>query len=255
MLYINSKDNSFYKTLKKISANKKFRLGLGQTILDGAHLIKTYQKYSQPLALIKDESINSSEVINLILNNKEIKCLSLSHDLFIKLSELKTSRGILGLVEIPKNILAASPLTLLLDRIQDPGNLGTILRTASASGITSVVLSRGCADIWSPKTLRASQGFQFGLSCIAEQDLSVWIDNFNGEVFALSMGGQSIYNSTLNHNVAILIGNEGSGIDASLLEKTDGILSLPMQNDVESVNAAVAASVFMYEFYRQNGYK
>tara|TARA_B110000196_G_C21095632_1_gene639892 strand:+ start:105 stop:872 length:768 start_codon:yes stop_codon:yes gene_type:complete len=252
MLNINSKDNSFYKTLKKISANKKFRLRLGQTLLDGAHLIKAFQKYSQPLALIKDESMNSPEVINLIQNNEKIKCLSLSHDLFLKLSELKTSSGILGLVEIPKNILVASPLTLLLYRIQDPGNLGTILRTASASGIKSVVLSPGCADIWAPKTLRASQGFQFGLSYLTEQDLSVWIDDFDGEVFAFTMGGQSIYNTSLNKNIAILIGSEGSGIDAPLLEKTDGILSLPMQSDVESVNAAVAASVFMYEFYRQN---
>ena len=211
MLNINSKDNSFYKTLKKISANKKFRLGLGQTLLDGAHLIKAFQKYSQPLALIKDESMNSPEVINLIQNNEKIKCLSLSHDLFLKLSELKTSSGILGLVEIPKNILVASPLTL-----------------------------------------RASQGFQFGLSYLTEQDLSVWIDDFDGEVFAFTMGGQSIYNTSLNKNIAILIGSEGSGIDAPLLEKTDGILSLPMQSDVESVNAAVAASVFMYEFYRQN---
>ena len=162
--FINSKNNSFYKTLRKISANKKFRLGSGQTLLDGAHLIEAYQKYSQPLALIKDESINMPEVDNLIQANKNIKCLTLSHELFLKLSELKTSSGIFALVEIPKNSLSVGPLTLLLDRIQDPGNLGAILRTAVASGVTSVVLSSGCADIWSPKTLRGSQGFQFGLS-------------------------------------------------------------------------------------------
>ena len=118
--------------------------------------------------------------------------------------------------------------------------------------VTSAVLSTGCADIWSPKTLRASQGFQFGLSFLTEQDLSVWIDDFDGEVFAFTKGGQSIYDTSLDKNIAILIGSEGSGIDGPLLEKTDGTLSIPMQNDVESVNAAVAASVFMYEFYRQN---
>ena len=249
--FINSKNNSFYKTLRKISANKKFRLGSGQTLLDGAHLIEVYQKHSQPLALIKDESIDMPEVDNLIQANKNIKCLTLSHELFLKLSELKTSSGIFALVEIPKNSLSVGPLTLLLDRIQDPGNLGTILRTAVASGVTSVVLSSGCADIWSPKTLRGSQGFQFGLSCLTDQDLSLWIDNFKGKVFALSMGGNSIFDTSLGKNIAVLVGNEGSGIDSSLLKKTDNILSLPMQNGIESVNVAVAASVFVYEFYRQ----
>jgi TrmH family RNA methyltransferase len=92
---------------------------------------------------------------------------------------------------------------------------------------------------------------QFKLNCLVEQDLAEWINHFDGEVIALTMNGNSLYQTRLKENMAIILGNEGAGIDPLLLKKTSQILSLPMQGGVESINVSAAASVFMYEFYRQ----
>jgi TrmH family RNA methyltransferase len=249
--FITSKENSLYKILKKISSSKGFRSEVGQTLLDGVHLIESYQHSDQPLILIRDENTHSSEIERLVKASNHVKCFTLSHELFVRLSDLKSTTGILALVSIPKREYKAVPLILLLDRIQDPGNLGSILRTARATNVGSVILSKGCADLWSPKTLRGSQGVQFKLNCLVEQDLAEWINHFDGEVIALTMNGNSLYQTRLKENMAIILGNEGAGIDPLLLKKTSQILSLPMQGGVESINVSAAASVFMYEFYRQ----
>jgi TrmH family RNA methyltransferase len=140
-----------------------------------------------------------------------------------------------------------------LDGIQDPGNLGSILRTAKATDVNSIVMSKTCTDLWSPKTLRGSQGVQFSLRCAVEQDLNEWILDYNYEVMALTMTGESIFKKTLNLNMAILVGNEGKGISESVLKNIAGTLSLPMNKNVESINVGAAASAFMYEHYRQFG--
>jgi len=250
---IESKNNPFYKKLKKIYTSPSFRKNQNQTILDGPHLIQSFLQYSVPAAIIKDSSIVSSEVENLI-SNLNCPCYSLSHELFLHLSELKSSTGILALVDIPKKKLSESNgLILLLDGIQEPGNLGSILRTAKATDINSIILSKTCADLWSPKTLRGSQGVQFSLECSVEQDLNEWILNYEHDVMALTTGGESLFKKTLNSNMAILVGNEGNGISKNLFKNITESVSLPMHKEVESINVGAAVSVFMYEYYRQSG--
>ena len=247
---IESKNNPFYKNLKKIYSSPSFRENQEQTILDGPHLIRSFLQFGLPVSFIKDLSITSPEIESLI---SQLNCsgYSLSHELFIQLSELKSSTGILALVDIPKvKPQIVDGLILLLDGIQDPGNLGSILRTSKATNVTSVVLSKTCADLWSPKTLRGSQGVQFSLQC-SVQDLDEWILNYEHDVFALTPSGDSIFKKTLNSNMAILVGNEGSGVSNHLLKNISGTISLPMQKDVESINVGAAVSAFMYEHYRQ----
>ena len=249
---IESKNNPFYKKLKKIYSNSSSRKDQNQTILDGPHLIQSFFQHSVPTAIIKDLGITSPEIENLI---SSLNCpyYSLSHELFLHLSELKSSTGILALVDIPKiKPFKFDGLTVLLDGIQDPGNLGSILRTAKATNAKSIIMSKTCADLWSPKTLRGSQGVQFSLKCIVEQDLNEWILNYEHDVIALATSGQSLFKTELNSNMAILVGNEGKGISKSLLKNITGTISLPMHKEVESINVGSAVSVFMYEHYRQS---
>ena len=174
--------------------------------------------------------------------------------IILQLSELKSSTGILALVDIPKvKPLKSDGLILLLDGIQDPGNLGSILRTAKATNTKSIIMSKTCADLWSPKTLRGSQGVQFSLKCLLKQDLNEWILNYEHDVIALATRGESLFKTKLNSNMAILVGNEGKGISKSLLKNIAGTISLPMHKEVESINVGAAVSAFMYEHYRQSG--
>ena len=249
---IESKKNPFYIKLKKIYSNPSFRKNLNQTILDGPHLIKSFLQHNLPAAIIKDLSIVSSEVENLI-SSLNCPCYSLSHELFLQLSELKSSTGILALVDIPKiKRTKSNGLILLLDGIQEPGNLGSILRTAKATDAHSIIMSKTCADLWSPKTLRGSQGAQFSLDCIVEQDLNEWILNYEHDVIALTPIGESLFTKKLNLNMAILVGNEGNGISRNLFKNIAGTISLPMHKEVESINVGAAVSAFMYEYYRQS---
>ena len=250
---IESKNNPFYKNLKKTYSSSSFRSDQNQTILDGPHLIQSFFQHSVPAAIIKDLGITSPEIENLI---SSLNCpyYSLSHELFLHLSELKSSTGILALVDIPKvKPLKFDGLTVLLDGIQDPGNLGSILRTAKATNAKSIIMSKTCADLWSPKTLRGSQGVQFSLKCFVEEDLNEWILNYGHDVIALATGGESLFKTKLNSNMAILVGNEGKGISKSLLKIIAATISLPMHKEVESINVGAAVSAFMYEYYRQSG--
>jgi len=249
---IESKNNLFYKKLKKTYLSSSFRKNQKQTILDGPHLLQSFSQHSVPVSVIKDLGTPSPEIENLI-SNLDCPCYSLSHELFLQLSELKSSTGVLALVDIPKfNPLESDGLIVLLDGIQDPGNLGSILRTAKAANANSIILSKTCADLWSPKTLRGSQGVQFSLKCFAEQNLNEWILNYEHDVIALATCGESLFKTKLNSNMAILVGNEGKGISKSLLKNIAGTVSLPMHKEVESINVGAAVSVFMYEHYRQS---
>ena len=248
---IESKNNPFFKKLKKIYSSSSFRKNQNQTILDGPHLIKSFIQHSAPSLVIKDLSNVTNEIENLI-DSLECPCYSLSHELFLHLSELKSSTGILALVDIPKvTPLKFDGLTVLLDGIQDPGNLGSILRTAKATNAKSIIMSKTCADLWAPKTLRGSQGVQFSLKCVVETDLNEWILNYNHDVIALTTNGESLFNTKLDSNMAILVGSEGKGISKPLLKNVVGTVSLPMHKEVESINVGAAVSAFMYEYYRQ----
>ena len=159
----------------------------------------------------------------------------------------------MALIDIPAYRIykRESGFNILLNDIQDPGNLGAILRTNAASGNSFIFLSKGSCDLWSPKTLRGSQGAQFFLRCFENQDLFSLIENFTFPTYSLSMNGDSIFNHQFDRDVAVIIGNEGRGIDERLEKKAHKILSIPMQKHIESLNVSVAASIVIYEYSRQ----
>jgi len=174
--------------------------------------------------------------------------------LFAELSDLKTPTGILALINLPQlsTVVADSRFALLLENIQDPGNLGSMLRSAAAAGCDAVFLSAGCADAWSPKVLRAAMGGHFALDIYEQQNLLQVADVFSGTLLAASLQAtQSLYDCDLRGSVAFLIGNEGAGLSPELSERATQRMIIPMAGKIESLNAAAAVSICLFETARQ----
>ena len=253
---ISSRDNLFFKSLHKLSSSGRERREVGQTLLDGAHLLHAFlDTGNKPLHLLVNESaLRDAEIAALLETCTGVPLTQLDDALFAQLSELKTPNGLLALIEIPcVGVEAAhSQFALLLEDIQDPGNLGSILRSAAAAGCDAVFLSQACADAWSPKVLRAGMGGHFALSLHESADLLQVSAEFSGKILAASLqADKSLYDCNLRGKLAFAIGNEGAGLSAALLEAVQQHFIIPMPGKVESLNAAAATAVCLFEAVRQ----
>ena len=255
MKLISSHDNPFYKALRKLAGSARQRGKEGQALLDGAHLLAAYLDCGKtPLHLLVTEAALSDPEINSLLQRlHEVPLTQLDNALFAELTELKSVTGIIALIAVPQVAHNAmqSRFSLLLENIQDPGNLGSMLRTAAAAGCDAVFLSKGCADAWSPRVLRAAMGGHFVLSLHENADLLAVAATFKGKLFAAALSpGTSLYDQVLTGNIAFAIGNEGAGLTPPLLAGAISV-TIPMPGKVESLNAAAAAAICLFEAVRQ----
>lgn len=253
---ITSRDNPFFKSLQKLSTSARERREAGQTLLDGAHLLRAYlDSGNKPVhLLINEQALQDAEIVSLLDNCSEVPQTQLDDALFAQLSELKTPNGLLALIAIPpaKVPVAHCQFALLLEDIQDPGNIGSILRSAAAAGCDAVFLSQGCADAWSPKVLRAGMGGHFALSLHESADLLQVAAEFTGKILAASLHAEkSLYDSNLRGKLAFAIGNEGAGLSPALLVAAAQHFIIPMPGKMESLNAAAATAVCLFEAVRQ----
>ncbi len=256
MKHIQSRDNPLFKELVKLSGSARQRSKVGQTLLDGAHLLAAYLDAGlQPQhILLNAAALQDNEISSLVKRAKDVLVTQLDDRLFAELTELKTPTGVLALIDVPEpaGTAADSRFALFLEDIQDPGNLGSMLRSAAAAGCDSVFLSSGCADAWSPKVLRAAMGGHFALRIYERQDLTVVAKAFPGALLAASLqGGRSLYDCDLGGNIAFLIGNEGAGLSDALVKLATQTITIPMPGKIESLNAAAAAAVCLFEAVRQ----
>lgn len=171
---------------------------------------------------------------------------------FVKLADTKHPQGVLAIVKQKKYSLgdvSGGDLYIILDTIQDPGNLGTIIRTAEAAGVSAVIMNKGCTDIFSPKVVRSTMGSIFRVPFIYTEDLSDAvrvIKEAGVTVYAATLSGSSIAKEKPDRRRAFIIGNEGNGISEETLGLADKTVSIPMAGKVESLNAAVSAAILMY---------
>lgn len=255
MKQITSRDNSFYKELLKLTESTRARSKQGQTLLDGAHLISAYLDagHTPRSVLITEDAASNAEIDAILKRVPQGSVIQLDNALFAGLSELKTVTGILAVIDIPQpeTKVEHNQFCLLLENIQDPGNVGSMLRSAAAAGCDAVYLSAGCADAWSPRVLRAAMGGHFVLEVQEQADLLAVADRFKGKVYAASLTAESsLFDCALRERVAFAIGNEGSGLSAALQEKCV-TFRIPMPGRVESLNAAAAAAICLFEAVRQ----
>lgn len=251
--HIISRDNPIFKQLKKLADNARERRAEGKTLLDGVHLIESYcQAFGEPELVVIPEGKSSLEATNLMQSLADVNTIMLPTLMFAELTPVASSTGILALVRTPQ---VQSPVdvkfALMLEDIQDPGNLGSMLRTALGAGVEAVYLSKGCTDAWSPKALRGGQGAQFHLPMIEGVDLLAAIQSFAGNTYATTMNGKSLYALDLSKPSAFIIGNEGAGLSAKIISAASQQVSIPMHENLESLNAGAAAAVFLFERTRQ----
>jgi TrmH family RNA methyltransferase len=257
MKLIQSRDNLSYKNLVKIATSARQRAKAQQTLLDGTHLLAAYLDAGmQPQqVLVNVAASHDAEIAALLSRLDDSLVTQLDDRLFDALSELKTPTGILSLINVPHldSSIVDSRFALLLEDIQDPGNLGSIIRSAAAAGCDTIYLSKSCADAWSPKVLRAAMGGHFELCLYERQDLQYIAQASSSTLLATSLQAtHSLYDCELSSgDIAIMVGNEGAGLSDALLQYATQSISIPMQGSVESLNVAAATAICLYEVARQ----
>ena len=258
MKLITSKNNSLYREIRQLASSAQARRKSTRTILDGIHLCQSYLEYvGNPLFCIVNESAkNTAEVAEIIkiCLLKKVSCLLLPEALYKGLSQVQEGVGILFIIEpisysLPQKIRKTC---VLLDRIQDPGNLGSILRSASAAGISEVYCSKGTALAWTPRVLRAGMGAHFMIHVHENVDLEKLIDQSAVPVIATALTAkETLYECDLKTPVAWLFGHEGQGISERLLSKADMKVRVPHAGRQDSLNVAACAAVCFFEQLRQ----
>lgn len=194
------------------------------------------------------------------LNLQDFPLEILSDSVFQHVSDTKTPQGILCVVkrknyDLEELLKVENPHFMVLDNLQDPGNLGTIVRTAEGAGVDAIFMSKDCVDIYNPKTIRSTMGSIYRMPFIYTEDIPELLNIFkkNGvKSYAAHLDGKNSYDKeNYATGTAILIGNEGNGLRDEVTENADILVRIPMQGQVESLNAAIAASVLMFEVFRQ----
>jgi TrmH family RNA methyltransferase len=257
---ISSRDNPTYKALHALACDRRARRKTGCTLLDGPHLLQAGLAAGVTLrSLIFSATAAAGELADwcrrlpaqLPAQSPEIPAYVLPDALFNTLAPVDTPVGVIGEIVIPQAASAQGDCIVLLENIQDPGNLGAILRVAAASGVDAVHLSQGCSDAWSPKCLRGGQGAHFQLAIHENADLPALAQSFGGPVYAASLGGTAaLFDLGLRGRVGFAFGNEGAGLSPQLCAAARPFI-IPMPGKVESLNVATAAAVCLFERVRQ----
>lgn len=258
MKSVNSRDNPAYKAMHRLVSKSSERKASGMSVLDGAHLVAAFLDSGRApeAVMVNRAGAEDAEIIDLVRRSAPAPVMQLSDALFKSLSTVDSPTGIIASVLTPPSraVPADATLVLVLEDIQDPGNVGTLLRSAAAAGAGHVLLSPRCAFAWSPKVLRAAMGAHFALNILEGADLREFIGRYKGTVIAL-MGreGASLYDLDLRGPCAFVVGNEGAGISAEVAGSAKVRASIPTSGRVESLNAGVAGSVALFECMRQRG--
>lgn len=223
-------------------------------LLDGEHMVGEALRAcpQQVRTLFVEEGRDYQSLIDLARG----EVYSVPAHVLEAISQVKTSQGIAAVCALPENV----PLErmgqrlVLLENVQDPGNVGTVLRTLDAAGFDGCILTPGCADPFGPKALRATMGSAFRVSiCMAESagQAVKWLNQQGYATIAAALDGQPFYHrGPLPEKLCVLIGNEGAGLRADTLSLCTHHYRLPMRGGAESLNAAVAAAIFMYDLTR-----
>ena len=253
MKLIQSRDNAFFKALKRLAESGRERRKTGQTLLDGVHLVESYEAAFGPVEtlVVAESALAGGEVASFVESRETVV---LADALMRDLGLVDTPSGLLALIKTPRANVAVNRKkdAILIDGVQDPGNVGTLLRTAAAAGIGQALLSPGCASAWSPKVLRAGQGAHFALAIHEEADLAGFMATYEGITAVTCLdGATSLYTARLDDPIAWVFGAEGLGVRAELIDAASLRIKIPMPGAVESLNVAAAAAVCLFEMVRR----
>ncbi len=257
---ISSISNQQVKEITKLQKQPKYRKASSLFIAEGFKMLKEAAENGCLVKTYISEFVLEKKHESLEWLCKEFPYETVSDQVFRQLSGTVTTQGILGIVKQPSYSITdilddKKHIWLLLDDIRDPGNLGTIMRTAEGAGMSAVIMGKGTAALFNPKTVRSTMGAIFRMPFVYVDDITEIIKQIkdNGySVYGTAMKGSITYDmADYTKGAGIVIGNEANGIQDSVLECITGSINIPMDGKLESLNAAVAAAVVMYEAARQ----
>ncbi|GAB6170394.1 RNA methyltransferase [Clostridium carnis] len=257
MIHIESKENNLFKVTKKLKERKN-RLKEGKYIIEGFRLIEEAFKAKVKIEYIMVSDKLVEKVYEYIGNylNEDTNIYTISESLLIQLTSTETPQGVIAVVEnieVPKEI--TGDFYLLCDKVQDPGNLGTIIRTAHAAGVNGIILTKGTVDIYNDKTIRSTMGSLFHIPIIYEDENYTFINKLKNDGFSLVATSlkesKNFFDEDLGGKVILSVGNEGNGISKEVFSMADKKVKIPMPGGAESLNVAIATSIILFEKVRQ----
>lgn len=259
MKIISSKDNEFIKDIKKLK-DKKYRDMTKQFIVEGIKLIKeAIEEKADIKQIVICDNCQNSDIIpkDLMYEIAKFECIYVTENIFKMISDVNTPQGILAIIgrtSTEAEIDYTQDIIVALDDIQDPGNLGTILRTVDSIGLNQILVSKGTADAYNPKVVRSTMGAIFRVKIIECENLKNTLKEIKKHKFELITTSlqteNSIYDINYNKKV-IIIGNEANGVEQDIQDMSDIKVKIPMLGRTESLNASVATGIVLYEYVRQ----
>jgi len=250
MKRIESTSNALVKHWKKLVTVRKEREKTKEFIVEGNHLVEEALKVP---GMIKHILLGDHATLQHDWNTEGIEVLEISPEIVSELADTEHTQGIFAHCSQPEFKVSPSAWSrvLVVDAVQDPGNVGTIIRTADAAGVDAVILGKGSADAYNPKTLRSAQGSTFHLPVI-KADLAEWLPTLADEGFLVigtALEGAKNYKEVAaSSKMAFLMGNEGSGVQPAYLEQVDQRVMIPIYGQAESLNVAIATAIILYHF-------
>lgn len=258
---IMSSSNKLIKEIKSLH-NKKDRWNKKCFFIEGTRSIEQCMKSKIDIKyIVYSEELLGSDGFKLIeqIENYGYELYEISKSIFKEISDTDNPQGILAVVEFMENTIESAlkeeNFFILLDRVQDPGNMGTIIRTADAFGANGVIVTNGCVDVYNPKTVRSTMGSIFQIPIIHMRNIDDAIEtlkNKNINIISTSLNTDKYsYDIDFIKDSALVIGNEANGVSEQIIENSDELVKIPMSGSAESLNAGVASAVLMYEVLRQ----
>ena len=247
MEHLSSRQNKIIAHVRRLGAEARYRRDCGEYVCDGEKLLKEALAWGMDIGTVlwcKEPSGALPE---------SVQQYSAPQELLDYASALKNCPGVLFTVKMREQPLAHPGRTLVLETIQDPGNLGTILRTANALNMDTVILTGECADLYNPKTVRSAMGalFRQRYHVMERQEMRAYLSEHGCLLYGAALSEESVDIRGLSlDKVAVAIGSEGRGLSDTLLSLCDGQLIIPMNSACESLNAGVAAAIVMWELTR-----
>ena len=257
-IMITAKDNDKVKYTKSLLKSKN-RNKESKFIIEGYRILTLAIECNAKIdyVFINEEFEKKTEHVEFleILKSKNINTYKTTNKIFNELVDTESTQGILAVVKfnqrtIQENLKDEHRFVLILDRIQDPGNMGTIIRTADAAGVDAIIALKGCVDIYNPKVIRSTMGSIFDMNIIhATQEEAVRLLKLkNFDIVSSYLDTDNYYDKVeYNYKTALVIGNEANGINDELVSKSDVLVKIPIYGKAESLNAAISSAILMYE--------
>ena len=268
MQIITSENNPLIKEIKSLKL-KKFREQKKLYFIEGIKFVEESLLSDEEInvLIISHSMVNDQKILELVQKadqkDHSIKIYSVADNIFKNLSDTETPQGIIAVIKMKTYTLEnifdmdsnKNKLFIILDAVQDPGNMGTIFRTAEGAGVDGIFMSTNCVDIYNPKVLRSTMGSIFHIPVIETNDLSHTINFLKSrgiKIYASHLDAtNNYYELNVSRNTAFIIGNEANGISEQTAALADCLIKIPMYGKAESLNASIAAGILMYETVRQ----